>query len=218
MKRRKVLAATGTALGLAGCSFGPSRTNRRSDTTSTSSKPPTGDTETSGTSTTTASPELTVETTYGFGEWHSTTDWKVTVTDLVLATEYQLEDETEPRQLPDGQQLAIATLDVRTDVESDGWVGDGGIAFVIDEERTLVTSETEFPDPIPGHTNLHELERVEHSRQYRTEGYGVTDDETGTVWYATVVDGSVARADVEIGFDDDFDDRKRYPIRWDPTA
>jgi hypothetical protein len=218
MKRRKILAGVGTAFGLAGCSSNSTTANNRRTSSTTAPEPTTETTDDGRTSTTTGSPELVVEKTLAFEDWYSWTDWTFTVTDLTLTNEYQLEDEAETRQMPEGQQLAITTLDIRTDVEYDGWAGDGGIAFIIDQERALVTSETEFPDPLPGHTNLHELQRVEHFRQYRTEGYSISDDETGTVWYLTVVDSSVALSDVEIGFDGDFNDQKRYPIRWDPDA
>lgn len=220
MRRRTVLGSVGS-LFLAGCnglrpsaasSTRPDATTARSvaaERTTTADKP-----MTSHQTTTTASPELGVETEYAFAERHAWNHWELTVTALDLTTTLRHGYHEETYELPDDEQLAVATVNVTNDGSHNrSWFA-GRFAFVLGDQRVVEpVFDIEYPED---DTPIVVLPRVEHARQYETAGLPVGYEETEQLWLVSTFPRTVRRDEVGIGFDSSEFDEKRYEIRWVP--
>lgn len=228
MRRRTLLAFGASAL-LAGCGGDGSPESRTRETTTaesatTASPRATGttggrestraSTETARASTeTTGTPELGVKHEHSFGEWYAFEDWRVTVRSLDLTTTFRVDGGDRTFEMPDGEQLAIATVDVENTAPSrHGWAT--AVGFVVGEivhEARIAFDHPEFESEV----DVRQLRRVEHQKQFQAHGLPVDGGETARLWSVAVVPRSVTRGRVQVALQVAPRD-VRYPVRWTP--
>lgn len=214
MRRRAFVMLGGTVL-FAGCSSTTSSdattTELRPHETETTGASRTDETETSRNTGATETPRLAVEDEYSFGEWHDLNDWAVTVRSLDLTTTFRVDDAERTFEMPDDQQLAIATVEVKNDSTRRGWSAPFG--FVVDG-TTVYETQMSFDHPEFTHeVDIRQLERVEHQHQFQPEGLPVDAGETERLWAVAVVPRLVSRQRVQVGLEVGPDD-VLYPVRW----
>ncbi len=152
------------------------------------------------------------ETRLAFGEWHQYGDLHVTVSSLELLTELRLDDGTTV-QMPDDELFALITmpLENRTGVKEYFSTTTAGPVFL--SEPCAVSEPALNFDVLDGEESYDRLAAVEHTRQYRPDGYRIDAGSSGKVWYAAVLPRSAEREGLEIGWGGPDGD---YPVRWIP--
>lgn len=244
MKRRELIASVACVLpfSLSGCGMSDSEeptsteeqiTNNKYDNSSIDDTPARATpsiTQSKASETERPTTIFTPIKTYPLREWHSDSasddypTWSFRVVSIDLRTEYTLEDVEETYEMPEGDQLAIAHLEVTNSVDDGylGWTGAYRLAVVYDSRfypswasrPTTLEQEIELPDQID---DVDSLLGVEHQRQYLSEGFLVSAGETADLWLVTVIPREADQSDVAVGYDDDFGDQRVYPVRWLPT-
>lgn len=212
MERRDVLSATGAALvvALAGCTGERNPTGASTtDETTTTGATTFETTATTVETTTTVGP---AETEYELGTFHEHTEWKFAVVGFELTKRFQTDD-GESYEMPDGQKVGIATIDVKNQAsEKRGWSG-VPLAVIFDGsayEKQRGFDHPAFSDSVP----MDELKRVETARQYAPSAYPVEPDETITTWELFALPEGAIRDEISAGFDGAPDDDAAYPVRW----
>lgn len=213
MKRRNILALTGSLL-LAGCSNeSPTDTQPRESATDTTTRTRTQESTASPTRMETDTPSLGVRHTYSFGEWHSTDKWNIAVQSLDLTTTFRVDDGESTYEMPDEKQLAIAPTAVEntTDIRR-GW---SVRSDFITNEPTVYESQMAFDHPeFENVVEIDELQQVDHKRQFLPEALPVDPGETARVWPVAVIPRSLSRQQIQVGMTNSPPDL-RYPIRWE---
>lgn len=160
-------------------------------------------------------PHLVVEQQYELGESHQFGDWAIAVTSLTLDMTFRLDHDDATYRMPDGEQLAVVTVEVTNTAESRNAWTDSPFALIAGDrvfEERLGFDHPEFDDPV----QMDDLVRIDHLRRYAPSGHPVESGETVQSWVLFVLPRSLTREGIQIGFDDDLDDDAGYPIRWVP--
>lgn len=208
MKRRAFVTLSGCIL-FAGCS-----SETPSETTTTELRTQTPATEPTERPEVTETPQLDARNEYSLGEWHALDDWRVTVQSLELTTTFRVDDAEKSFEMPDDQQLAIATVDIENTSTRRGWAIPFG--FVVDG-TTVYESQMSFDHPeFMYEVDIRQLRQVEHQRQFQPEALPVDADKTERLWAVAVLPRSVSRGEVQVGLETAPDD-VLYPIRWTPA-
>lgn len=115
--------------------------------------------------------------------------------------------------MPEGEQLAVATVKLEnTSSTTRGWAS-GKFGFIHNRSRVFEPTKTfEHPKFRYG-VDIVDLRDVEHQIQFQTAGLQVKSGETRRMWLVAVLPRETSRDDVRIGYDGD-DDGVLYPIRW----
>lgn len=222
MRRRALLAALAA---FAGCG---SQTGPGADTTPSPTRTagtPATATPAAGTPTPTAtdhpSPTDTPngpclgggETRYDLGEFHEVSFWRVAVTGVQLLTTPELDDGT-TEELPDDEQLALATVAVENRTEEGTvWSVGNNWGFVAASCDLYEPQSDVYEERRINELSVKRLRQVDHQKQSTPDGFRLAAGERGTVWYATVLPRDVTLGDLEVGFRWDYEP---FRVRWVP--
>ena len=176
---------------------------------------PTEATTTTAEQTTDETPSLAVEERYGLGESHTIDEWSIAVTTVSLDTTFQLDSDDTTYRMPEGEQLAVVTVEVtNTEDSRKTWAG---VPFAIIADGRLFDEQLGFDHPdFDGPVQMDDLVQIDHVRRYAPSGYPVEGGETVRSWMLFVLPRDLTCERIEIGFDDDLEDDAGYPIRWVP--
>lgn len=154
---------------------------------------------------------------YALGEWHAFDGWRVTVSSLDLGSTFRIDDAERAFEMPDGEQLAVATVRVENTADSRrGWAA--GDFAVVAADGTAYDSRRAFDHPEFAHeVDVGDLRRVEHQEQFHASGLGVDAGETARLWVVAVLPAEETRERLAVGFDTPADDEVAYSIRWTPA-
>lgn len=126
---------------------------------------------------------------------------------------YKLDGEQKQREVPDGEQLVIVTIQI-TNIGSDRdtWWFDSGFELVGPGCRTMG-----WIWDIPGSIEpIHYIQRIEHTDQVNPQvGYKLDPGETGTMWYTALTADTISRSQIEI--ESAFSDSDKS-VHWVPAS
>lgn len=214
--RRKTIQMVGTVMTgtLAGCNSWEKSDSTLPESPTKSTEEDTSPVKQSSTDSTRKTTKKEIEQRYRFGEWHSDENWRMTVTSLSLKSTFGIDGEEMSYQMPDNEQLAIATLKIENTASTmDQWP-DGGFVFVLDESN-VIRPQMDFSHPeFENDVNIVELQRVQHADQQYPEGMSVESGETRKLWHVSVVSRDIRRENVQIGYSGIPIGGNDYPIRW----
>lgn len=234
MQRRRFLATLGTSTLLAGCSDDSGPTPAESGTPPDSDEPPpttgtprptrTEDATPTATPEGTATPDETAtprrvgsgETLLDVGEWYDPGVVRFVVSKVTVTTTVRLDDSDESFEMPDGDQLALATVGVENTGDTRTSVVGYRFAF-IDGRRRVYGSRQTFDHPDLGTVYSAELRQVRHDDQFLADGYVLDAGERGTMWSVSILPRTVARSEVVVGYGPDGADGT-LPVRWGPST
>lgn len=220
MNRREFLAALGASTALAGCN-GPWIDQRRS-TPSTNGPISTASPSPSPTKSPTPVPVCVDEgdTRLPVGEWYEGAvfydggRFQVTVSALALTTTFRDGYTDQRYEMPDDEQLAVATVRVvNQNSRPETWAG-SQFSFVVSPctafESQYAFDHPDFEQPV----TISQLPQVDHARQHNREGYPLDPEERGRLWAVAVLPRDATRQDVEVGLE--LGDERGLPVRWVP--